>query len=61
GLACYLLATRSQLLAVAVVLASLYPVVPVLLGLLVLRERVTRTQAVGLVAAAAATVLLTAG
>jgi drug/metabolite transporter (DMT)-like permease len=45
------------LLAIAVVLSALYRAVPVLLRLLVLRERVTRTQTVGLVGAAAAIAL----
>lgn len=58
GLALYLLATREQLMAIAVALASLYPVVPVLLGVFVLREQVSRGQLVGLVASAVAVVLL---
>jgi drug/metabolite transporter (DMT)-like permease len=58
AIACYMLATREQMLAVAVVLAALYPVVPVLLGLTVLRERLTRTQAVGLGMAGAAVGLI---
>ena len=41
--------------------ASLYPVLPVVLGITVLKERVTPTQVVGLVAAGAAVVLLTLG
>ena len=49
---------REQLLAVAVVLAALYPVVPVLLGLTVLRERLTGTQAAGLGLAGAAVGLI---
>jgi drug/metabolite transporter (DMT)-like permease len=57
----YLLATRLQVLAVAVVLASLYPALPVVLGLAVLHERVTRRQMAGLLGAAAATVLLSLG
>lgn len=60
ALVCYLLATRSQFLAVAVVLSSLYPVVPVLLGVTVLRERLHRSQTTGLVGALAATVLIAA-
>lgn len=44
---------------IAVVLSSLYPVVPVLLGVFALRERLSRTQAAGLGGAAAAVVLLT--
>lgn len=57
----YLLATREQILAVAVVLSSLYPAVPVLLGIAALHERLTRTQVAGLIAAAAAIALLTTG
>ncbi|WP_371667673.1 hypothetical protein OG985_08555 [Streptomyces sp. NBC_00289] len=49
------------LLAVAVVLASLNPALPVVLGLALLHARVTRRQAAGLLGAAAATVLLTLG
>jgi drug/metabolite transporter (DMT)-like permease len=61
GLILYLLAAQRQMLAVAVVLASLYPALPVLLGLAVLHERVSRRQAAGLLGAALATVLLTIG
>ncbi|MFJ1967825.1 EamA family transporter [Streptomyces sp. NPDC087903] len=61
ALSLYLLAAQQQLLAVAVVLASLYPALPVVLGLALLHERVTRRQAAGLLGAAAATVLLTLG
>lgn len=58
ALVCYLLATRTELVAVAVVLSSLYPVVPVLLGITVLRERLTTLQTCGLVAALAASVVI---
>ncbi|HYH33056.1 MAG TPA: EamA family transporter [Pseudonocardia sp.] len=58
AIACYTLATRQQLLAVAVVLTALYPVVPVLLGLTVLRERVTARQTAGLGLAGAAVGLI---
>ncbi|GAA1287301.1 hypothetical protein GCM10009579_57900 [Streptomyces javensis] len=47
----YLLATRQELLSVAVVLSALYPAVPVLLALTFLRERITRPQALGLLGA----------
>lgn len=60
ALACYLVATRTQLLSVAVVLSSLYPVIPVALGLTLLHERLSRTQTVGLIAALAGTVLIAA-
>ncbi|WND33357.1 EamA family transporter [Streptomyces sp. BB1-1-1] len=61
GLILYLLAAQRQLLSVAVVLASLYPALPVVLGLALLHERADRRRAVGLIGAAAATVLLTLG
>ncbi|NUP42861.1 MAG: EamA family transporter [Streptomyces sp.] len=61
GLILYLLAAQRQLLAVAVVLASLYPALPVVLGLALLHERVTPRQTAGLLGAAAATVLPTLG
>ncbi|WP_199431479.1 EamA family transporter [Qaidamihabitans albus] len=56
----YTFATQQQLLAIAVVLTALYPVIPVVLGLTVLRERVTASQAtgLGLAAAAVATIAL---
>jgi drug/metabolite transporter (DMT)-like permease len=46
---------------IAVVLSSLYPVIPVLLGLTVLRERLGLGQALGLVGAGVAVVLLSVG
>ncbi|TDC57866.1 multidrug DMT transporter permease [Actinomadura sp. KC345] len=55
----YLLATREQLVVIAVVLSSLYPVVPVLLGVTALRERLSAAQAAGLAGAGVAVVLLT--
>ncbi|MFE0451178.1 hypothetical protein ACFW2D_07800 [Streptomyces sp. NPDC058914] len=55
------LAAQRELLAVAVVIASHYPTLPVVLGLVLLHERVSRWQAVGLVAAGAATVLPAVG
>lgn len=58
ALVCYLFATRTQFLAVAVVLSSLYPIVPVLLGITVLRERLRWTQTIGLACALAASVLI---
>lgn len=61
ALVCYLLATRLALDVVAVVLSSLYPAIPVLLGITVLRERLSRWQSVGLAASAAAVVLLVLG
>ncbi|MFD4630635.1 EamA family transporter [Streptomyces sp. NPDC058284] len=61
GLILYLLAAQQQMLAIAVVLASLYPAIPTLLGLAVLHEKVTKPQAAGLLGAGAAIVLLTLG
>jgi len=61
ALVCYLLATRQQLVTVAVVLSSLYPVVPVLLGITVLRERLSKGQVIGLIAAALAIGVLVTG
>lgn len=59
ALAAYLYALRTEFITVAVVLSSLYPVVPVIVGLLFLGERLRRTQALGLVAALTAAVLIT--
>jgi drug/metabolite transporter (DMT)-like permease len=59
ALVLYLLSTRQELVVVAVVLSSLYPVLPVLLGVTLLHERLGRTQLAGLAAAGAAIVLLT--
>ncbi len=61
ALTCYLLATWQQMVTVAVVLSSLYPAIPVLLGITLLRERLTGAQVFGLVAAGAAVGLLFAG
>jgi uncharacterized membrane protein len=58
AIAAYLLATRAQALSIAVVLTSLYPAVPVILGLTVLRERLSRRQILGLVCAAATVLLI---
>lgn len=61
ALVCYLLATRQQMVVIAVVLSSLYPAIPVLLGVTALRERLTLTQGAGLLGAALAVGLLTFG
>lgn len=58
ALVCYLLATRTELVTVAVVLSSLYPVVPVLFGVTALHERLDGRQAAGLAAALGASVLI---
>lgn len=54
----YMLAAREQLLAIAAVLSALYPVIPVLLAVIFLRERVTKTQTAGLTGAGAAISLI---
>ena len=61
ALTAYLLAARTEYVAVAVVLSSLYPVVPVAVGLAVLGERARRLQAAGLVGALVAAALVAAG
>ena len=54
----YLLAVRQQLVVIAVVLSSLYPVIPVSLGVTALRERLTARQGIGLLGAGIAIALL---
>ena len=58
ALAAYLYALQTQFVTVAVVLSSLYPVVPVVVGLAFLGERLCRSQALGLAAALAATAII---
>lgn len=54
----YALATREQLLSLAVVLTALYPAIPVILAMTFLHERLTRAQKFGLVCAGAAIALI---
>jgi drug/metabolite transporter (DMT)-like permease len=62
GNALYAAATSSHgLLSVVSVLASLYPVVTVLLARLMLGERVQRTQDAGIILVLVGVVLITAG
>jgi drug/metabolite transporter (DMT)-like permease len=56
-----LLALQASLLSLAGVLMSLYPAATVLLAIVVLRERVTGWQAVGMVLALAAVAMIAAG
>lgn len=58
ALGAYLGAVRTEFVTVAVVLSSLYPVVPVVVGLAVLHERLRPHQAFGLAAALGAAVLM---
>jgi drug/metabolite transporter (DMT)-like permease len=57
----YMLATREELLTVAVVLTSLYPAITVLLACVFLQERISAAQAVGLGCAGAAVSLIALG
>ena len=59
--ALYLLASRIGLLSLVAVLGSLYPAGTVLLALVVLKEKVTRWQAAGMVLAIGAVGLIAAG
>jgi drug/metabolite transporter (DMT)-like permease len=56
--AAYLSAIAIGPLAIAAILAALYPVVTTILAALVLRERISRVHAVGIAAAGAAVVLI---
>jgi drug/metabolite transporter (DMT)-like permease len=56
--AAYLAAIAIGPLSIAAILASLYPVVTVILAALVLRERVTPTHAAGIAAAGLAVALI---
>ena len=57
----YLLAAQQGRLDIAAVLASLYPVVTIVLAAAVLRERIGGAQAIGILAAAGAIILIAAG
>lgn len=56
-----LLALHASLLSLAGVPMSLYPAATVLLAMVVLRERVTRTQQIGMVLAGASVAMIAAG
>ncbi|WP_406274894.1 hypothetical protein OH799_02045 [Nocardia sp. NBC_00881] len=57
----YLLAIREQLVVIAIVLSSLYPAIPVLLGITLLGERLVWQQTLGLAGATTAIALLALG
>ena len=57
----FLLAVQAGSLAVAAVLSSLYPVTTVVLATIFLRERVTRSHAIGIALAVAAIACIAAG
>ena len=61
GNATFILAVQSGSLAIAAVLSSLYPVTTVILATVILRERITRSHAVGIMLAAAGIVCITVG
>lgn len=61
GNAGYLFAEQTGSMAVAAVLSSLYPVTTVILAAIVLRERITRSHAAGIVVALLAIALISAG
>lgn len=61
GNGAYILAVQSGALAIASVVSSLYPVTTVILAAVILRERVTRSHAVGIGMAALAIILIGAG
>lgn len=61
GNALYLLAAQVGDIAIASILTSLYPVATVVLAATLLREQITRSHVIGIVAAAAAIVLIGIG
>jgi drug/metabolite transporter (DMT)-like permease len=61
GNAAFILATQAGALAIATVLASLYPVVTVILAIVILREHLTRSHVAGIVLTAVSIVLIAAG
>jgi drug/metabolite transporter (DMT)-like permease len=61
GNGAFILAVQAGPLAIAAVLSSLYPVTTVVLAAIVLRERMTRSHAVGIALAIAAIVCIAAG
>lgn len=58
GSICFVLATHAGRLDVATILSSFYPAITVLLAALILREKVTRLQAIGILLALVASSLI---
>ena len=61
GNVAFLIATRAGDLAVAAVLTSLYPVGTILLARIFLKERIAKSQLLGIVLALIGTTLIAAG
>jgi drug/metabolite transporter (DMT)-like permease len=61
GNACYIAATQAGRLDVAAVVSSFFPIVTVILAVALLHERVTRSHAAGIAAAAVAVALIVSG
>ncbi len=61
GNAAFILAAQTGALAVATVLASLYPVMTVILAIAILREHLTRSHVAGIVLTAVSIVLIAGG
>lgn len=61
GNGAYILSAQAGSLAVASVLSSMYPVTTVILATIVLRERITRTHALGIALAATAVAMIAIG
>ena len=57
----FIVAVQTGALAVAAVLSSLYPVTTVILATVFLRERITRSHAIGIALAATAIACIAAG
>jgi drug/metabolite transporter (DMT)-like permease len=61
GNGAYILSAQAGSLAIASVLSSMYPVTTVILATIVLRERITRTHALGIALAATAVAMIAIG